>query len=96
MPGLEKTERDLLIELSTKVELLHQEQSRIMMDHTKDDARQFGEVTNKVDSAHKRMDKIGITLEGFKTLKDKVLGAVAFAGFAGSFIMALIMIFKPH
>lgn len=90
----QKTERDLLIELSTKVDLRHELADQRMATHMTDDTRQFTDINNKMTSFHSRMDKLGITISKFNSMKDKFLGGIAVIGFLFGITMTIIGAWK--
>jgi hypothetical protein len=80
-----KTDHDLLIELNTRVNLWHSEIMRVMEGHVKDDTEQFSLVRTNTAAAHRRLD-------GIFSLKDKVLGGAAVAGFLFAAIVSVAAI----
>lgn len=91
---MEKSDHDLLIELNTKMELWHNEHTRIMSDHMKDDVSSFAQSDMKVNATHRRLDEFKISLDGFASIKDKVLGGAAVLMFIFSAVVSVVAIIK--
>lgn len=81
----QKSDHDLLIELNTRVTLWHSEIMRSMESHMKEDAEQFSLVKTNTAAAHRRLD-------GIFSLKDKILGGAAVAGFLFSAAVSIAAI----
>lgn len=91
---MEKSDHDLLIELNTKMELWHNEHTRIMSDHMKDDVASFTQSDMKVNATHRRLDEFKVTLDNYNSLKDKVLGGAAVLMFLFSSVVSVIALIK--
>lgn len=91
---MEKSDHDLLIELNTKMELWHTEHTRIMSDHMKDDVASFAQSDMKVNATHRRLDEFKGTLEGYASIKDKILGGAAVLMFIFSSVVSVIALVK--
>ena len=85
-----KTDRELLIEVHTRLGLWHDEMMRRMGAHEQDDARNFALVDSKITAAHKRMDGFRAAIDGFLSIKDKALGGAAVVMFFFSAAVCVI------
>ena len=83
----EKSDHDLLIELSTKMEIWHKSITDVFANHTKEDAVSFDKLERTVTAAHKRLDTFG-------SLKDRILGGTAVISFLFGIAAWLINIYK--
>lgn len=82
-----KSDHDLLIELNKTVELIFKQQHTAHQQHLAEDAVNFTEIKGLAKAAHTRLDTIF-------SIKDKVIGAVAFISFLFGTIVSILALIK--
>ena len=83
----DKSDHDLLIELNTKTEIWHKEVRGFIENHVKEDVIALDRLERIVSAAHKRLD-------GFGSMKDKILGGSAVVMFILSIATLLMKVYK--
>lgn len=100
-----ENDHDLLIELRTMFKMAHEENQRGLTAHQHEDAKALAELDIKINAAHTRMDKMKVEMvdaletlttkvEGFVSIKDKVVGGAAVLAFLFSAVVSVITLLK--
>lgn len=85
--ALDKNDHDMLIEVSTKQQMIWDQMMILHNSHIKEDAAEFSAIKTILTAAHKRLD-------GFRDFKNQIIGSIALGSFvitAGIAIAALIL-----
>lgn len=79
---MNESDHDLLIRIDTNLVAFN----KVFLEHTNQDAKEFGKIDLKITSAHKRIDSL-------IRVRDMVSGAIALVGFLS---LILGIVFTAH